>query len=511
MVRIFNLEKHNTDILPWEQHLKPNIDPDNSSSQVEQNIVLANRIYIKLEKLPTKIATEIKRIASFSNPEFFKKQSIRFSTLGTPRYISCASIEQNYLSIPRGCLDEVIDLFNFASISYRIDDKRQTGDTIKKFRFLGKLRPNQKKAVNTLLKHDNGILNAPTAFGKTIAAIAIIANRKVNTLILVHNKILLNQWEERLHVFLEEAEIGIIGGGKSRSTSQIDVATYQSFIDKKTNTIKPLIYNYGQIIIDECHHLSAPSYELVANEIHAKYILGLTATPNLRDGHQKIMTMQAGPLRCKVQSQTDKNFQQILNRIEIPGRPPSELTDTENRPHISQVYNWLSNSEIRNERIVHDVVTEIKNGAYCIVLTERRNHASILHQLLSDQKIKSVLLHGGLKKENKNIADESIDTAQVIVATGKYIGEGFDFDKLDTLFLALPISWSGLLSQYVGRIHRSHQNKKVIKVYDYVDTQLPMLERMYKKRAKGYKALGYSFPLYSPLFDSDQNQRELSH
>jgi len=504
-----SLQKLSKNIIPWERHLKPNIDSD-SSLQIEQKIILANRIYFELEKLPAKIATEIKRIASFSNPEFFKKQSMRFSTLGTPRYISCASIEQNYLSIPRGCLDEVIDLFISAKISYRMDDKRQTGQLINKLKFLGQLRPNQIKAVDTLLKHDNGILHASTAFGKTIAAIAIIANRKTKTLILVHNKILLNQWAERLHVFLEGIEIGIIGGGKSCPSLQIDVGTYQSLIDKKSNTIKSLVHDYGQIIIDECHHLSAPNYEFVVNEVHAKYVLGLTATPNRRDGHQKIMAMQAGPVRCKVQTQTDKSFQQILNRIEISHRPPSELTDTENRPHISQVYNWLTNSEKRNQQIVCDVNAEIKNGACCIVLTERRNHANILHQLLTDQNIKSVLLHGGLKKENKNIADETMNIAQAIVATGKYIGEGFDFDKLDTLFLALPISWSGLLSQYVGRIHRSHQNKQVIKVYDYVDTQLPMLERMYKKRAKGYKALGYAFPLYSPLFDSDQNQRELN-
>ncbi len=503
------LGNQDLDVPPWEQHLEAAIECDDPLYPL-QNIVIANRIYFELVNLPTKISAQIKRIASFSNPEFFKRQSMRFSTIGTPRYISCANIDQNHLSVPRGCMDEIIELFDKSKISYQFDDKRQSGVPLEKIEFLGKLKSNQKKATETLLMHDTGILHAPTAFGKTIAAISIIASRKVSTLILVHSKVLLDQWTERLRAFIQGAEVGFIGGGKNRPTLQIDVATYQSLVDKQTNTVLGTVHNYGQIIIDECHHLAAPRYELVLNEIHAKYTLGLTATPNRRDGHQKIMIMQSGPVRCKVKSQGGKSFIQIVNKVEITDHPPIELTDKQIRPHISLVYEWLSNSSERNQRITNDIAAEIRNGACCLVLTERRNHAEILHELLSKHTI-SVLIHGGMKREERIASYESINDAEVIVATGKYIGEGFDFNKLDTLFLALPISWSGLLSQYVGRIHRIHDKKQIVKVYDYVDVKLPMLERMFKKRAKGYKALGYSFPLYSPIFESDQNQREVSH
>jgi len=178
-------------------------------------------------------------------------------------------------------------LFKEQNITIDIDDKRQVGNKLKKLNFLGTLRKDQTKAVNAMCRHSIGVLHAPTAFGKTVAAIGIIVKRKTNTLILTHSLQLLEQWQERLKSFLNDTDIGIIGGGKRKPTGQIDVATYQSLINKKDNTVDPIIQQYGQIIIDECHHISAPRYEMLLNEVHSKYVLGLTATPDRQDGHQK--------------------------------------------------------------------------------------------------------------------------------------------------------------------------------------------------------------------------------
>jgi len=267
------------EVKPWEQGAAiTSTSIENCPTSV--TITLANHLYIKLDTLPSMLIARLKRLASFANPVFFKTQALRFSTHGIPRYISCARIEQDYLSLPRGCLDEVIVVLEQQSIKIALDDKRQKGNVLKALKFIGTLRKEQAKAVSVITQHDTGVLHAPTAFGKTVTAIGIIAKRKVSTLILTHSRQLLDQWQQRLAVFLEGIDIGIIGGGKNKPTGQIDVATYQSFINKKDNSVNPLIQNYGQVIIDECHHISAPRFEMVLNEVRAKYVLGLTATPD---------------------------------------------------------------------------------------------------------------------------------------------------------------------------------------------------------------------------------------
>jgi len=475
---------------PWEQGTK--IAPakiDNCPEHI--TLTLANHIYIALNELPSSLAARLKRLASFSNPVFFKTQALRFSTHGIPRYITCARIEQGYLILPRGCYDEAKVLLEEQCIEILISDKQQFGQKLSSLKFLGALRKEQSKAVKVMTKHDTGVLHAPTAFGKTVTAIGIINKRKVNTLILVHSRQLLDQWQERLKTFLNNGEIGVIGGGKKKPTGQIDIATYQSLINKKDNTIDPLVQDYGQIIIDECHHISAPRFEMVLNEVRAKYVLGLTATPERQDGHQKIIFMLAGPIRHKVKPDHAERFEQQVIVNQLYHQPSEQLTNSEKGPHIAEVYRWIAENNERTQKIVDDVIVKISEGKHPLVLTERREHAEIINQLLIANKIETVILRGGMPAKERKTANERLSETQVVVATGKYVGEGFDLPRLDTLFLAMPIAWKGSLAQYAGRIHRESDGKDQVTIFDYVDSSLPMLERMFLKREKGYKAMGY--------------------
>lgn len=475
---------------PWEQGLAhKHIQIDNCPEQI--TITLANYLYIKISVLPPTLITRLKRLASFSNPVFFKTQALRFSTHGIPRYISCARLEQGYLFLPRGCFDEVVDLLKEQNITIDIDDRRQVGHKLKKLNFLGTLRKDQSKAVNAMSKHSVGVLHAPTAFGKTVVAIGIIVKRKTNTLILTHSLQLLEQWQERLKSFLRDTDIGSIGGGKRKPSGQIDIATYQSLINKKDNSVDPIIQQYGQIIIDECHHISAPRYEMLLNEVHSKYVLGLTATPDRQDGHQKIIFMLAGPIRHKVKSNHAEKFEQQVIVTKLYSTPSVNLFNAEQRPRITDVYRWLTEDNKRTQRIVSDVIAKISEGKHPLVLTERREHAEQVYNLLIENNIHTVILRGAMRAKERKAANEQLSSAQVIVATGKYVGEGFDLPKLDTLFLALPIAWKGSLVQYAGRIHRESEGKDLVTIYDYVDSSIPMLERMFNKRKKGYKAMGY--------------------
>ena len=483
------------DDLPWEQGASPKSTPiRNCPTQL--TAVLANHIYFNLEDIPAPLTASLKRLASFSNPVFFKTQAMRFSTHGIPRYITCARIDQGpansqWLSLPRGCIDDVTELLQEQQIELIFDDKRNTGVKLKALKFLGNLRKDQSKAVAAITKHNTGILHAPTAFGKTVVAIGIISKRKVSTLVLTHSRQLVDQWQERLKAFLSMAEIGIIAGGKKKPSGQIDVATYQSLINKKDNTIDPLIQNYGQIIIDECHHVAAPRFEMVLNEIRAKFVLGLTATPERQGGHQKINYMLVGPIRHKVEQKHSENFEQRVMVTHLSNQPPPFLLGNEERPRIAEVYRWLMEDDARTNGIVDDVIEQISTGKYPLVLTERREHAETIHQIFLGREIRSVILRGAMRVKEKQAAYNQLADAHVIVATGKYVGEGFDLPRLDTLFLAMPIAWKGSLAQYAGRIHRESEGKNVVTIFDYVDTSLPMLKRMFDKREKGYKAMGY--------------------
>lgn len=454
------------------------------------SITLANQIYFDLTELPSELVARLRRIATFSNPVFYKTQALRFSTHGIPRFISCANIISGYLSLPRGCLDDAVKLLQSVDIEVSYDDRRQHGQAIAFGKVGVDFRKEQKKAIRALLKHDTGILHAPTAFGKTVTAMGLIVKRGVNTLILVHSRQLLDQWKQRINTFLPDVEVGLYGAGKKKASNIIDIATYQSLVDRSSNEVNSIVQGYGHVIVDECHHLSAPKYEQVMNEVRAKFVLGLTATPERQDGHQKIIFMNAGPIRFKADLKNSEFVQRVI--VKSTYQTPAEaLCRHEQRPKISDIYQWLADNQERNQLICNDVIEVVSQGRHPIILTERREHAETLSTLLKQKGIDVVTLRGGMGVKQRKEVNEQLISAQVVVATGKYVGEGFDLPRLDTLFLAMPIAWKGSLAQYAGRIQRQSEAKTEVIIFDYVDENLPMLQRMFAKREKSYKALGY--------------------
>jgi len=460
-------------------------------------LTLADQLYVPIANLPGKLTSKLKHCAVFSNPEFYKRQALRLSTIGTSRYICAAHIENSYLILPRGCLAEIINIMSEQAIEIEYCDKRFLGSKLERIKFTGKLKSQQKKAVDALFEQSNGVFVASTGFGKTVTGLALIAKRKVSTLILVHNRQLAEQWLERIKVFLANVEVGSLLGGKDKLTYEVDVATYQSLVSRNGIDIKPAIEKYGQILIDECHHLPASNYECLIKSVNAKYIHGFTATPKRQDGLEKLMHFQIGSVVYKAAA-TASSFEQYVKVVNTNTCFPPEWLIPETKPHISQVYKHLVCNKTRNEMIVNGIKQSVNNGRSVMVLTERKEHIKLLAEMMTNRGIQVVELHGGIsaKQRQERIAFLSKKPSQeepvVILATGKYVGEGFDLPHLDTLFITLPIAWKGILAQYAGRIQREWSNKKVIQVYDFID-DFPTLKRMWKKRESGYKALGYKF------------------
>ena len=491
---------------PWVTPLPQNITQEDFHAKVE--IIKADKLYIPLKAVSAKVLNHLKRIAAFKNPEFYSKQALRLSTYAIPRIISCFDITNEYLAMPRGCEDAIQSFLNDNAVTYTITDKTNHGNKIS-VSFQGEEREEQLEAINALLPYTNGILHATTAFGKTVTAAAIIARKKVNTLILVHSKALLKQWHDRLTEFLnidypqdEEknkrgrrkvfSPIGCFDSSGNTLHGIIDIALIQSCLDE--DGVKPFVQDYGMVIVDECHHVSSITFEQVLMSIKAHTIYGLTATPIRKDGHQPIIFMQCGPIRFStdVKSQIAK---QSFDRFLIP-RFTSYNSILEDRLSIATLYKYLSEDEIRNNLIVEDICKAVNTGRTPIILTNRTAHVSVLEEKLK-ATIKNVISLTGVgttreKREAMQRLQTIPDSEQlVIVATGKYVGEGFDYPRLDTLFLALPISWKGLLTQYAGRLHREYEGKKDVRIYDYIDIHEPICDSMYRKRLKGYAAIGY--------------------
>lgn len=458
-------------------------------------IVRANLLYIEKQELPSAMLNRLLRLAAFQNPEFYRAQAMRLPTFAKPRVIACGQDFLKYVAVPRGCLTDVLALLRAHRIRPQVRDERFTGTQIVA-EFSAQLRPAQRDAAKELANHDDGILCAPTAFGKTAIAAWLIAARKVNTLILVHRQQLLDQWQERLAMFLgiPASSIGHIGGGKLNRTGRIDVAVIQSLYQK--DCVKDFVAEYGQVIVDECHHISAFTFEQVMRQIKAKFVVGLTATPTRKDGHHPIIYMQCGPVRFGMSAKEMAQSTPFEHRV-IPRHTDFQMSLSGGNATIQDVYAALSNDAMRNELIAHDVIRAVESGRTPLLLTGRTEHLQYFAVKLNVAVKHLFVLKGGMgKKQRRQIADSMAavpdDEPRVILATGSYIGEGFDDARLDTLFLAMPISWKGTLQQYAGRLHRLHDNKRVVQVYDYVDNYVPMLARMYERRLKGYDAIGYS-------------------
>jgi superfamily II DNA or RNA helicase/very-short-patch-repair endonuclease len=353
-----------------------------------------------------------------------------------------------------------------------------------------------------MLAHEHGVLAATTAFGKTVLAAWLISQRGVNALILVHRQQLLEQWVERLSTFLglPVKEIGRIGGGRRKITGIIDVAIMQSLVRK--GVVNDLVGNYGHLVVDECHHLSARSFELVARRAKARFVTGLSATVTRKDGHHPIIFMQCGPVRHRVDAKAQAAARPFTHLAIV--RPTNfrmlEPPEDDPRLEFQALYQSLAADSSRNQMICQDVLAVVREGRKPLLLTERTEHLAQLAGMLATRVSHVLTLKGGMGKKGLRSALSQLNTIPetepcVLLATGKFVGEGFDHPRLDTLFLALPVSWRGTIAQYVGRLHRLHEGKREVRVYDYADLNVPMLARMFDRRCRGYQAVGYSIQL----------------
>jgi superfamily II DNA or RNA helicase len=464
-------------------------------------LVIGNQIYIPKVGLTPSLRNRLIRLAAFQNPDFYQAQGMRLSTYGKPRMISCCEDFPKHLGLPRGCMDELTALFESLQIKTNLVDERYAGAHLA-VQFQGALRGEQQQAADSLLQYETGVLAASTAFGKTVVAAYLIAQRQVNTLVIVHRRQLLDQWIQTLSQFLglSSKDIGQIGGGKHKPNGNLDVAMIQSL--SKKGVVSDIVGNYGYLIVDECHHISAVSFEQVVRQSNAKYVTGLSATVTRKDGHQPIIFMQCGPVRYSVndRDQADKRpFDHKVVVRQTKFKLPPHLQNIAAQS-IQDVYSSLEKDDERNQMIVEDVVDVVQAYRFPLLLTERREHLETLTKLLEKRVAHVFVMKGGMgKKQRQHIKDQianlPADQSRVILATGRYLGEGFDDERLDTLFLALPISWRGTLTQYAGRLHRLNAAKKEVIIYDYVDFEVPVLVRMHGKRRAGYKALGYEIEL----------------
>ncbi len=463
----------------------------------EIELVIGNQIYIEKKGLPPALLNRLIRLAAFQNPEFYKTQAMRLSTWNKPRIIACHEEFPKHIGLPRGCLEDITELLGSLSVKINIIDERYSGKQLR-VNFQGDIRPQQERAIDELLKYDSGILSAATAFGKTVIGINILAKRKVNTLILVHRRQLMDQWIARIEMFLDidPADIGQIGGGKWKPTGKIDVAMIQSL--SKKGVVNDIVGDYGHLIVDECHHISARSFEIVARQSKAKHMLGLSATVTRKDGHHPIIYMNIGPIRYSVSHRKQAKERPFSHKVifkETDFKLPVDLVGKENL-QIHEIYSALAGDDTRSQAIVDDVNGVVKNGRSPVVLTERREHLKKLESLLSSIIENVIVFKGGMGKKQRRSAMDKLneiadDEDRIILATGRYLGEGFDDARLDTLFLTMPVSWKGVLVQYAGRLHRLHDMKKEVIIYDYLDKGIPILERMHKRRLTGYKSIGY--------------------
>lgn len=490
---------------PWQTKKQIELSTDDFPESLE--IVYSNMLYISTNNLSPSLKNKLKRLAAFKNPDFYRSQAMRLPTYNKPRIISTADVINNYIALPRGCLDAIYALFDGTRTTLTLRDKTNPGEPIP-VKFNGTLREEQQPAADAMLRHDIGVLSATTAFGKTVIASYLIGERKTNTLVLVHTQSLMAQWQKSLESFLiidiappdkpktrgrqkAWSPIGTLGAGKDSTKGIVDIAIMQSLISE--DDVKNIVRNYGMIIVDECHHISAVNFERILKFANSKYVYGLTATPTRQDGHHPIIFMQCGPIRYSVDAKTQANKRNFEHYL-IPRFTSYRQENTDKS--ITEIYKDLSNNDLRNSLIVQDVINAVHSGRVPIVLTERREHVLKLNDLLSGYCRNILTLFGTSSQKDRREALEKLEKIReneplIIIATGKYVGEGFDYPRLDTLFLALPISWKGKVAQYAGRLHRNYPGKNEVQIYDYVDIHVPVLEKMYQKRLKGYSSIGY--------------------
>ena len=462
------------------------------------HLTLNSMVSIQKKGISSRALSYLKWTAAFYNPEFYQLQAMRRSTYRVQRVITCHEESQTHIMLPRGLYKKITDMLSELNIEIEVIDDRSKGNKLD-VSFTGNLRKDQTEAVERMLKHNTGVLCGTTAFGKTVAALNIIAEKKVNTLILVNKVSLANQWRKRIAQFLKNEEsgeesisTGQLGGGKKNLTNKLDVALLQSLYRNKE--VHDCVSNYGMIIVDECHHISAFSFEKVLKNANAKFVYGLTATPKRKDGHHPIIHMQCGDIRYQNDARKvaeERPFAHVLIPRFTPFDPYIDLNSD-----LQTIYSRLVTNDQRNRMVVEDCVSNVKEGRNGLILTERIEHLDIIKEMLKKEIRNVYILSGSQGKKKNDAVMQELETLKeddpfVIISTGKYIGEGFDDSRLDTLLIAMPFSYKGRLQQYAGRLHRLREGKTEVRIYDYVDIHVPLLERMYLKRLRGYGGMGY--------------------
>jgi superfamily II DNA or RNA helicase len=484
------------DAAPWDRPPSRRLPRLGMSGPLPKVVrsVLAQKPFVEKAGLASPHLNEIKRLAAFQNPEFYKKQRLRLSTALTPRVIACAEDLPEHVALPRGCREELEALLGGAGVQLALDDRRQTGEPLE-LRFQGTLTRVQEQAAQALLAHDIGVFVAPPGVGKTVVGTYLVAARARTTLVLVHRQPLLDQWRAQLSMFLgvDPKTIGQIGAGKRSPTGRLDVAMIQSLV--RESSVDDLVAGYGQVIVDECHHVPAVSFERVLSEAKARFVIGLTATPRRRDGLHPILEMQLGPVRFDIDPRTQAARRPFEHRLIV--RETSFAGSMDPALGIQTLYAALAADESRNQLIVDDVIHALGEGRSPVLLTERKDHLEVLATRLRPFVRHLVVLQGGMTPAGRRdvagwLASIPDTDPRLVLATGRYIGEGFDDARLDTLFLTMPVSWKGTLVQYAGRLHRLHPGKTEVRIYDYVDREVPLFARMFEKRLRGYRAIGYA-------------------
>ncbi len=486
------------------------------------SIVLADGIYVDTLNLKPRIQNQIRRLAAFDNPTFYKNHNLGYSNWNQPRVIYLGEDVNDYIKIPRGLLETLLNKCHSSNIEYEIIDKREKGKPIT-VSFTGKLRDEQLTAASHLLDYDNGVLNAATAFGKTVVSSYLISQRKVNTLIIMQSVSLIDQWVDELHRFLEINEdlpvyktktgkekqrkdlIGVLHGSKNTLTGIIDVVSVNSIYDNEGNC--RLNHEYGMVIVDECHHGASHVFENVLRQINSKYIYGVSANDKRIDRLEKKVYMQLGPIRHQYTSKERIEKQSIDHHVYPRFTRIMALGDSKN--DLNSAYAFISKNENRNNMIISDIKKCIEENRTPIVLTRYKDHAKLLYESLKKNVLDhTYLIYGDhTLKENeevrKTILALSHDEPFILVATSQSVGEGFNVPRLDTLFLTSPVSGEPLVDQFLGRINRDYKYKKSAIVYDYVDSHIHYFNNMYKKRLSAYRKIG--FDVITDLVDNKQN------
>ncbi len=463
-------------IYSFAQVLKPqNIQRDLKSVDFPQNsidIVLDSGINFPIQSLSKSFISKLKSFASFENPQIKLLLSLRKPLYNTPKYLKGYEESSEFLTLPRGLKEKLFEYLNYNLVKYKIIDNR-VFEKIETKRILFTLRAEQEDAIKEILKYDSSICVAPPGFGKTLIGAKIFEQRAVKTLIIVNKNMLLDQWISRFVDYFgyKKSDIGFLGKSQNRLNGNIDIATMQSL-----NNIPELVENYTQVIVDECHHIPALTFEQIVKNFKGKYILGLSATPNRKDELDPILYQQLGNISYEYKKPKTHTNRLLVIKTEF----------TSSADNYAAIINELVSNEDRNRQIVKTIKENIDRKI--LLLSDRIEHLNLLENILKEENIDFVSVHGSQNKKEQVENMQKVKTSSLILATSSFFGEGIDFPHLNTIIFATPISFYGRLIQYLGRIGRGNQECLAI---DFLDSKNAMLNSTYKKRLEGYKAMHY--------------------